>query len=191
LLRLLRNQIKDYKIWLKADKLFEKVLQNGDKLGKEDMIDVMHILSFQEVQNVNTWQHLSTLYLEYMIEEKLDLNDIVNSVLCMNHLTVSSIELYEMIVNYYAYKQYELKDLEQFSNHKKILKFFKGMGSMHNDINNEVFLSHVKAYIKKHMNSFSYIELEVCLDIFKFMKNLDDKAIKTQLIQRLEKVKEK
>jgi hypothetical protein len=107
LLRLFRNVVKDYKVWLKADLVFDKAIKSKNfdgQMNKSDCLDAMNILAFKEVQNIDTWQFLSEKYLEHMLNDQLDMHDIVSGAICLKSVSIKAPELYEMIVNYFEYK---------------------------------------------------------------------------------------
>ena len=79
ILKALRNVISDFKVWLRVDFLILQAIKNKDldgKLSKDDLMDVINTLAFKEVQNIDTWQVLSNTYVEYMLQDKLELHDL-------------------------------------------------------------------------------------------------------------------
>lgn len=134
ILKALRNVISDFKVWLCVDFLVLKAMKNKDinfKLNKDDLMDVINTLAFKEVQNIDTWQELSSTYVEYMMQDKLELHDIVSGVISFKSVSIKAPELYDMIVNYFAYKEYSVADLEKYNNHSRVIKFFNSVASMY------------------------------------------------------------
>ena len=66
ILRALRNVIHDYKIWLKVDQLIQNAIvtdPNANKIPLNDLMDTINTLAYKEVQNIDTWQFLSSRFL--------------------------------------------------------------------------------------------------------------------------------
>jgi hypothetical protein len=52
---------------------------------------------------------------------------------------------------------------------------------MHGNLKNQHFLNTLKEYISKHYKDLQILELNVCIDMFKFMVHLEDDKLNNKL----------
>ena len=135
IMKAFRNAVNDYKVWLAVDLLIQKAikvdLEGAENVSKEDLMDMINCLAYKEVQSINTWQFLSSRFINCMVSESLELNDLISGVISFKSVAIKSPELYEMICNYFTYKQYTVEDLELYDNNGRIIKFFNSVASMY------------------------------------------------------------
>ena len=68
-------------------------------ISKSDLIDVLNTFAFREVQNIDTWQFIIQKFIEYIVKDEIELNDLISEVITFKSVSIKSSELYEMIVN--------------------------------------------------------------------------------------------
>ncbi|CAI2370533.1 unnamed protein product [Moneuplotes crassus] len=186
-MRAFRNVIHDYQIWLKVDLLIKNAFMtdpNVKNMSKDDLMDTINTLAYKEVQNIDTWQFLTTHLVECMMADTLNLHDLMSACISIKSVSVKSPELYEMLVGYFSYKEYTVEDLLKYKNTARIIKFFNSIGTMHGSCNNEYFLTVMRDYISHSINDFDRFQVKISMDLFKFFVHFEDEHLKNILAER-------
>lgn len=88
------------------------------------MMHVLNTFAFREVQSMETWEILTKMFIDKLLKDELDLRDFVSGVIAFKAVSIKSNDLYELIINYFSYKKYSYKDLEDIKSHTRVIKLF-------------------------------------------------------------------
>ena len=114
------------------------------------------------------------------MSENLSLHNLISCVISFKSVSIKSPELYEFVVSYFSYKNFSVKDLEEYKNHGRVIKFFNSIATMHGNWNNQYFLGVVGDYIDKYYSEFSGFQ-KISLDLFKFFIHFENDELKKKL----------
>lgn len=119
------------------------------------------------------------------MKENLSLHDLMSACISVKSVSIKSSELYEMIVNYFAYKQYTVEDLQTYKNPARIVKFFNSVATMYGNWNNQYFFKVMADFVNESHQEMENFQVRITLDFFKYFVHFKDESLKQKLANTL------